>query len=289
MSRKLITAAVTVSAIAGTVGLGGCGATKTISGTIDPVARAAELTSQSPGYRLSGTINVTSGSTTVHGTMSGVIDTAHRAGAMTIHETVAGHSLSLAERLAGTAIYMDAGSQPALARLTGGKPWLKMDLKRALGTLGLGGLSTQTTDPTQFLDYLRAVSAKTTRVGTETLNGTQTTHYHAVIDLDRYPKLFPPAQRQAAAQGIANLEATLGSHAMPMDVWIDSHEMVRRLGLSFTECVQDQHLTMAMTMNMSHYGQQTVPPPPAASQTYDITPLIEKAMQSVKLTCTTSA
>ena len=66
---------------------------------------------------------------------------------MTMQETVLGHSLSIAERLAGTTIYMGAAGQPALARLTGGKQWLKMDLNRALGTLGFSGLPTQTTDP----------------------------------------------------------------------------------------------------------------------------------------------
>ena len=289
MSRKLIAAAVTVTAIAGGVALGGCGATKTIGGVVDPVARAAEVTSHSPGYRMSGTISVTTSATTVHGTMSGVIDTADHTGSMTMHETVLGHSLSIAERLAGTTIYMGASGQPALARLTGGKHWLKMDLDRALGTLGFGGLPTQTTDPSQFVQYLRAVSAKTTRVGTATIDGTQTTHYHAVIDLDKYPKLFRPAQRPAAAQGIASMETVIGSHTLPMDVWIDSRQLVRRMSFGFTECVQNQHLTMAMTMNMSDYGQQSVPPAPAASQTYDITPLIVKAMKSVKLTCGTSA
>jgi hypothetical protein len=59
--------------------------------------------------------------------------------------------------------------------------------------------------------------------------------------------------------------------------------------VSFNGCVQNQHLTMSMNMNMSDYGRQAVPPPPSPSQTYDITPLIVKAMKSVKLTCATSA
>jgi len=289
VSRKLITAAVTVSAIAGGVALGGCGATKTIGGVVDPVARAAEVTSHSPGYRLSGTITVTGAVSTVRGTMSGVIDTANHTGSLTMHETVLGHSLAIAERLAGTTIYMTAPGQPALARVTGGKQWLKMDLSRALGTLGFGGLPTQTTDPSQFVQYLRAVGAKTTRVGTETVDGTEATHYHAVIDLDKYPQLLPPARRAGAAKGIASIETVTGSHTLPMDVWIDSRQLVRRMSFAFNECVQNQHTTMAMTMDMSDYGQQTVAPPPAPAQTYDITPLIVKAMKSVKLSCGASA
>jgi hypothetical protein len=126
-------------------------------------------------------------------------------------------------------------------------------------------------------------------VGTATVDGTRATHYHAVIDLDKYPKLFAPAQRPAAAQGIATIETVTGSHTLPMDVWIDSRQLVRRRSFAFNECVQNQHMTMAMTMDMSQYGQQTVPPTPAPSQTYDITPLIVKAMKGVKLSCGTSA
>jgi hypothetical protein len=34
---------------------------------------------------------------------------------------------------------------------------------------------------------------------------------------------FPAAQRSAAARGVSTLEGAIGSHTMPMDVWIDSH------------------------------------------------------------------
>ena len=39
--------------------------------------------------------------TTVHGTMTGVIDTARRTGAFTLRESVAGHDISIDERLDG--------------------------------------------------------------------------------------------------------------------------------------------------------------------------------------------
>ena len=285
VSRKLITAAVTGLAIVAAIAISGCGATRSVSNAIDPVARAADVTVHAPGYHLTATIRVTSATANVNGTMSGVIDTVRRAGALTIRESLAGHTVSLAERVAGTTVYMRAPNQPALLRLTGGKPWLKMDLNRALGALGFGALPTQSSNPAQFVDYLRAVSAKTTRVGSETIGGVQTTHYHAVTDLDKYSKLFPASRHGSGARGIANLETIMGGHTMPMDVWIDSHQLVRRVSFGFTECIQNQHLHTVMTMNMSGYGPQSVPPAPAASQAYDITPLIAKEMKNVKLTC----
>ena len=38
-------------------------------------------------------------------------------------------------------------------------------------------------DPPQFLAYLETVSAGVTKVGTETMRGVDTTHYHATLDL----------------------------------------------------------------------------------------------------------
>jgi hypothetical protein len=158
-----------------------------------------------------------------------------------------------------------------------------------MGSLGLGGLSPTGSDPSQFLGYLRAAGGKATRVGTQAIRGVATTHYHAVVSLDRYPRLVPPAQRAAAARGVSVLESALGTHSMPMDVWIDSHSLVRRMSFAFAECVQNQHLNLSMTMDLYDYGRQPQPTLPAASQTYDITPQITKLLTHAKLGCTSTA
>ena len=263
--------------------LSGCGATKAISGAVDPVAQAATTTAHTPGYRMSvTTLATTGGGATVRGKMTGVIDTANHTGEFTTHENVAGHSVSIEERLSGTTIYMKLPNQAALASVTGGKPWLKLDFSRALGSFGLGGLTTQSSNPAQFLDYLRAVGAKQTRVGTETIDGVQTTQYHVVVNLDDYPNLFPASRRAGAARGVSTLESAIGSHTMPMDAWVDSRHMLRRTSFSFSECVQSQRLKLAMTMDLSDYGQQTVPAAPPASDAYDLTPLLVKTLKNYK-------
>lgn len=272
------------------IALSGCGATKAISGAVDPVAQAATTTAHAPGYRMSATIDATAAGTAVHGTMAGVYDSAQHLGAFTQRESVAGHTISIDERLSGTTVYMRLPSSPGLDRLTGGKPWVKLDFSRALGAFGLGGLTTQSSNPAQFIDYLRAVGAKTQRVGTATIDGAQTTQYRAVVDLENYPKLFPPAGRAAAARGVATLESVTGSHTMPMDVWIDSHRLLRRMSFSFGECVQSQHVTMAMTMSLSGYGSQAVPSLPSSSDSYDLTPLVLKSLKNFKAgTCGTTS
>jgi hypothetical protein len=282
VSRKLAKAAVLMTVIAMVVALSGCGATHAISGAVDPVAQAATTTAQAPGYRMSVTTDASGAGTTVHGTMTGVIDTARRTGAFTLHETVAGHAISIAERLSGTSIYMKLPNQAQLTALTGGKPWLKLDFSRVLGAFGLGGLPTQSTNPAQFIDYLRTVGDTPKRVGTATIGGVQTTHYHVVVDLDNYPKLFPASRRAAASSGVSTLEKAIASHTIPMEVWVDSQRLLRRMSFSFGECVQSQRLTLGMTMSLSDYGQQTVPAAPSPSEAYDLTPLLVKSVKDYK-------
>ena len=72
------------------------------------------------------------------------------------------------------------------------KPWLKVNLAQAASAAGIPGLSSlasnpASTDPSQLLQYLRAVSGTVTKVGSESVNVVQTTRYHAQIDLDRVP------------------------------------------------------------------------------------------------------
>ncbi|MGZ4294284.1 MAG: hypothetical protein ACXVRM_08590, partial [Solirubrobacteraceae bacterium] len=130
-----------------------------------------------------------------------------------------------------------------------------------LGSLGLGSLSTTSSDPSQLVDYLRAVSAHTRRIGTEALRGASTTRYHAVVDLSRYPSLVPQSGRAAAKRGISTLETVPGS----------------------------QRLSFQMTMDLYDYGTQPRTQVPPDSQAYDLTPLVTSAMKNIKFGCSGSS
>jgi hypothetical protein len=99
-----------------------------------------------------------------------------------------------------------------------------------------------------------------------------------VVNLNSYPKLFPPARRAAAARGVSTLERLIGRHTMPMEVWVGNDNLLRRMSFSFSQCVRSQHVTMGMTLDVSGYGPQTVPARPSPSQAYDLTPLVLKPM-----------
>lgn len=271
--------------VAGAVLVSGCGAAKTVSQAIDPVARAADVTSKVQGYKIAAdmTVGTTQGQFQV--TMSGVLNRADRTGQMTAHETVAGQSLTVAERFSGLTFYMDAAGLPGADQLTHGKKWLKMDMTRTLGSMGLGSISTTSTDPSQFVDYLRAVSANTQKLGSDTIRGVSATHYHAVVDLNKYPNFVPASRRAATKQGVATLEKVLGRHTMAMDVWIDGQRLVRRVKFGYPECVNNQKLNFSMTMDLYDYGPQPSIQVPSDSQAYDLTPLMTSAMKNIKVGC----
>jgi hypothetical protein len=276
-------------AVGGAVFVSGCGASATISHAIDPVARAADVTSKVQGYRIAATMTVGTPAGQVRATLSGVMNRADRTGEMTARESIAGQKLTIAERFSGLTFYMDSAGIPGLGQVTHGKRWLKMDMSRTLGSLGLGSLSTTSTDPTQFVDYLRAVSADTKKVGTDTVRGVSATHYHAVVDLNKYPNLLPGSDRASAKQGISTLEKALGSHTMAMDVWIDGRKLVRRLQFGYPECVNNQKLSLDMTMDLYDYGPKPSTHVPSDSQAYDLTPLLSSAMKNLKFGCSGSS
>ncbi len=275
------------AALTVTVGLAlsGCGSSSTPS--IGPVVRAADVTAQLPGYRVAATTTLTTPAGPATVAMSGRFDRANRTGELTSAETVAGHHLAFTEVFSGLTFYLRSSGLPQLARFTGGKPWLRFDMSRMLGAMGLGSLPTGA-DPSQFLDYLRAVGASTTRVGSATVRGVSTTHYHAVVDLSRYATVVARSQRAVATRSVSTLEAALGSHTLPIDAWIDDHNLVRRMSFGFQECVENQKVNLGMTMDFYDYGRQQPAHVPSAAEAYDVTPLLSSVLGKIKLGCSSA-
>ena len=117
---------------------------------------------------------------------------------------------------------------PALGSvLPAGKSWVKVDLATAGRSVGVdaSGLSqAQAGDPSQTLDFLRGASDRVIRVGTEDVRGSATTHYRAVVDLNKAADQSPTAR-----DAIKSTVKLLGSSSMPVDVWVDAQGRVRRM------------------------------------------------------------
>lgn len=284
MGKRLVAIVIALAAAVLAVAASGCGSNH----TLDPVAKAADATAKVPGYKIAATIKLGTPTSAANLTMSGVFDRTNRAGSITAQEAIAGRQLKFTEVFSGLTFYLQSGSFAALKQLTGGKQWLKFDMSRVLGALGLGSLPTAGTDPTQFVDFLRAVGSSTRKVGTESIRGVSTTRYHVVVDLNNYAKVVPKSEQASAKRSVATLEKTLGSHTLPMDAWIDKGNLVRRIGMSFTECVSNQHIPFAMTMDLFGYGPQPQPQLPPSSAIYDLTPLLTSTINKLQLGCGTS-
>jgi hypothetical protein len=260
----------------------GCGSTTSTQGA---VAHAASQTSQVQGYRLSGVFTISSPTTgTFSEAMTGAFDRADQRASIRTVAYVGGRSVPISQVISRLTVYMGVGALPNGLALTRGKQWIKIDTSRAIGAVGISSLPTAT-DPTQFVDFLRAVSSATSLKGIQQIRGVAAQQYHATIDLDRYPNLVSAAQRPAVTRSVRALERGLGGHSLPIDVWIDAQGLVRRVMLGFGECVSRTHFRFDMTLDLFDYGAQAAPKIPPATQVYDVTKAIAKSLRNVKLGC----
>jgi hypothetical protein len=281
---RLVSATVAVAAGAAAIALAGCGA----SSTIDPVAQAATTSNQASGYRLKMALAISvPGAATVSATGTGVYDTRDRAGSLALDMNL-GNNPQIAQALGSSTLHVDELEKglavyikmpPAIAaKLPGGKPWMKIDLGKAASAAGIPGLSALASNPvsgnpSQVLQYLRAVSGGVNKVGTETVDGVQTTHYRAQINLDRVPDVLPASSRASGQQAIAALEKSTDLHQLPVDVWVDGQHLVRQLRMAINvNAASGQSVNTTVTLSIPQYGPQSIPAAPPASQVTDLTP-----------------
>jgi hypothetical protein len=123
---------------------------------------------------------------------------------------------------------------PLLAKqLPAGKTWVKGDAK-TLSSADTGQLkqfgSLAGTDPRDIFGMLKAVSGPIEAVGTDEIRGVETSHYRATIDTAKLEKLVPAAQRQSLG-GFDQSVQQSGLTEIPLEIWIDSEQRVRKLSV----------------------------------------------------------
>jgi hypothetical protein len=174
-------------------------------------------------------------------------------------------------------IYMNL---PFLTKLIPhGKPWIKIDLNAYGKSLGVNfsQFTSLSANPAQMVDWLRATSGSISKVGSETVDGVQTTHYHGTIDLSKYPNLVPPARRAEMRKAVNALIKTANVRTFPMDAWVDSDNLVRKLHLKFNETVKGQRIGLDMTLHFHDFGTPVSINLPPADQTVDLAKLTGKS------------
>lgn len=247
---------------------------------VDPIAQAATVSSQAPGYRMHMSLSLTSSafSGAITGYGDSVIDPRHHAASTSFTldfsslpaaaQVLGATTMSLDMIVDGGAAYLKLphallGAIPSL----GDKPWLKLNLDKATGIPGLSSLGNDptTSDPSQVLQYLNAASSSVTNEGEQRVDGVQTTHYHADLSLDRLTAGVPAADRPAVQQALSKLRQAAGSAEVPVDVWIDAHRLVRRTALSMSLHVAGgPSLQETIVADLTDYGPQPRPVLPPA-------------------------
>jgi hypothetical protein len=221
-------------------------------------------------------------------TANGVIDFAHKA--TDLNETMAGASKDLTEtRYLNGMLYQRIPSEATA--LAGGKQWIAVDLNQVASKQGNSGLSqllaSAPSDPSQLLMYLTAVEGQVKTVGQDTVDGAQTTHYDATIDLDKVATLDP-----GAASATKQLEQELGTNSLPVQLWVDQQNRLRKISLDENiahpvpgsttsggtattgtngQTVNIGAVHVAITITMSDYGTPVNIVAPPANQTDNLT------------------
>jgi hypothetical protein len=282
-ARSLLAVLAVLAAIAVTAG---CGSDDLLSS--HDVAQAADKTAAKGGSRIAMNQTITlPGEPTVSTTASGVIDSKGKRGHIKLDLSnvpgfgkQAGGNLSQDVIFEGFTVYMRS---PAFARLLpDGKRWLKFDLNKATKATGidLEALSSGSQDPAQGLQYLRAASGDVKRVGEEDVRGVKTTHYKATVDLRRYPDTAPARNRAAIRRSIGQMIKLSGTSKLPMEVWIDKDDVVRRLKQTIrTEISPSARTTMVQTVDLYDFGTPVDVDVPSDDETQDATELATKGSQ----------
>lgn len=231
------------------------GCSDTVS--LDPVAKAADVTAKQTSEHMTMTATITSGTQTVTATGSGDFQNDPNLGELTMTASGAGHAMTIHEVMQETSVYMN--SNLFTGQLPDGKTWLKIDYGKTMSSLGLSTSALTSSSPADMLQRLQA-SGKVTTDGPATVGGVATTHYTAILDPGRAAKIAK-ALKAKVDYG-------------PVEVWVDSQGRVRRMQMSWLqEAGVTPEQTFSMTMTLSDYGEPVKVVVPPDSAVYDMTGL----------------
>jgi hypothetical protein len=225
-------------------------------------AQAIDLASKKTSTVYSYKVDVTAGGTgqavsTMHGVIqvrlrpdlaaTGTLDQASLHG-----QTVPGGERAI---LLGDNFYAKIPQQ--LTQLTGGKPWVRFSVSQASRQAGVnvGGLLKRANpvDQTKIFTGSKDVH----RVGSETIDGVETTHYQGTLT----PQQAATTLDAKTQKSFQQFYQRSGAHNVGFDLWVDRDNLPRKL----VSKVATDKGTGTMTMVFSAYNKSfTVSAPPAS-------------------------
>ncbi len=163
---------------------------------------------------------------------------------------------------------------PLIAKqLPAGKTWIKGDAND-LSNANAGQLSQfgslAGTDPRDVFALLKAVSGSIEAVGSDEIRGVETSHYRATVDAAKLEQLVPAEQRQSLG-GIDQAAEQAGLSEIPVDIWIDADQRVRKLSvdLDAKQPGSDSSVKASLVVELYDYGSPLDLELPPADQVVD--------------------
>jgi hypothetical protein len=212
---------------AGALAATGCGTRASTAGpttTADLTAAVTRTTTQTA--RIETTTTMQMQGMTVSLTESGAFDFVHSRGTLSMGGPVASTEVFIPPKM-----YIKMPADAGLS-LPKGKSWIVADTGTSgdlaasgLGSLLSGPIAGGNDDPADLLASLTAISGSVTKRGTATIRGVPVTEYRVTIDLAKAAARVP-GWEQASFKGFAQ---SLGTGTIPVDVWVDSQNLVRRM------------------------------------------------------------
>ncbi|MFF4273458.1 hypothetical protein [Streptomyces sp. NPDC001536] len=176
--------------------------------------------------------------------------------------TVTAEGQTIEQRVVDQVLYQEAPDQ----QKSGGKPWLKIDLKKVAEQQGTD--PAQIGDPAQSAAYAKAITDDdVSKVGTEKIDGTDTDRYKVSVDVSRLP-------------GGSQLREQIGP-TLPMQIWLDDQGRIRRQQIDMTvkapasakpdASSAPQQVKLSTLMEYSDFGTEVEAEAPPATQVTDMT------------------
>ncbi|MCD7443764.1 DUF1396 domain-containing protein [Streptomyces lincolnensis] len=178
-------------------------------------------------------------------------------------------------RLVDKAMYIGGGA--AAAKEMDGKRWIKFDLG-ALGESGLGGSAPGAgqadQNPATESAFLTG-SDNIKKVGTETVDGVETTRYSGVVGLDDLKASLKDEDKETREQREKSLKQyeKLGVDELTMDMWVDGDDHTKQ----FRMRGDADKGPLDMTVTFLDLNEKVAVTAPPAKETMDLAEMMEQA------------
>jgi hypothetical protein len=253
---------------------------------LDALQRAGDKTTAATTAKISMTLDATGvpGLDTLNLAIDGAVDNqAHRSAFTTdISKLLA--SLPAAQQMAvsaiigdgkvqvvtdGSNVYAQLGGLATILGATSGKPWIEISGDKAATEVPGASLG----DGSAILKLLDGAGG-VTKVGTEQVRGTDTTHYSGSLDIATALATLSADDRAKAESELGKVGIDPSAVKVPVDVWIDNDDMVRRVRIGVDPGTEASSGGPAgtFTMELYDFGQPVNITVPSPDQVFTVDP-----------------